>query len=291
MKTENTLSVESPAIKIVVAAEAGNGKTTLAKTLGEPVLVISAEAGLLSLRGSNIEYLELQTRIDEKTGLKVEVPKAERIARLLEIFHFVQQPETRARFKWLFIDSLTEVNQNMLEFLETQEDFQGPKNTIKKFGELASRMRGLCKAFRDLPHYSIVFSALVKEDTNEDNKTVVKIDMTGKFAAQLPALFDEIFYLGVMSDVGEDGRNQRQILTQKTDRFSFPKDRSGRLARTEPADLAVIVKKIRTEPLVENISEKAKAAAAESKKAQAEESIIAGASVSTSITGTDAHAE
>lgn len=272
MKIENTLEAESQKLKIVVAAEAGNGKTTLASTiepeLKEKVLVISAEAGLLSLRGKNVDFVELQKRYDETNKVWVEVPKSERINRLIEIFGYIQRPEVMAKYQWLFIDSLTEINQNMEDFLESQEEFQGPKNTIKKFGELTKRMLGLCKAFRDMPHYNVVFSALVKNVTDSDNKTTMAISMTGAFAEKLPALFDEIFYLGVMNDVDEQGRNTRQILTQKTDKITFPKDRGGRLSRTEPANLGLIVKKLRAKPLVENISEKAKAAAAEAKSNQ-----------------------
>ena len=279
MKIQSTTAQESSTIKIVVAAEAGNGKTTLASTiekeLGEKVLLISAEAGLLSLRDKPVDFVELQKKYDEK-GNEIEVPKAERIKRLQEIFMYLMQPETKAKYKWVFIDSLTEVNQNMFELLETLEDFAGPKNTIKKYGELSTRMKALAKAFRDMPHYNIVFSALVKTETDNDNKVQMKIDMTGRFAEILPSLFDEIFYLGVMPEVGEDGRNIRMILTQKTDKISFPKDRSGKLDRLEPANLGLIVKKIRAalaqpvaaqaQPLIADISQTAKAAAAEVKE-------------------------
>jgi hypothetical protein len=274
MRIQNTLDAEAPAIKIVVAGEAGNGKTTLARTieqaLGERVLLVSAEAGLLTLRGSSVDYIELQRRFDEDRKAWIEVPKQDRVARLVEVFKYVSLPETMARYKWLFIDSLTEINQNVLEFLESQPDFQGPANTIKKYGELSTRMRGLCKAFRDLPHYNVVFSALVKNETDSDNRTTMSIDMTGKFAHVLPSLFDEIFYLGVTPEQDAGGRHVRMLLTQKTDKVSFPKDRSGRLARLEPADLGAVVRKIRSAPLVADLSAQGKAAAAQGKAAAAQ---------------------
>lgn len=268
MKIENTLDASAGCIKMLVAAEAGNGKTTLAKTiqdkLNEKVLVISAEAGLLSLRGSNVDFIELQNKWDDATKAYLPVPKSERINRLLEIYQFLMLPETMKKYTWIFIDSLTEINQNMQEFLDSQEDYQGPKNTLKKFGELNVRMRSVCKTFRDMPHYSVVFSALVKNDIDSDNKSFMKIDMTGKFADALPALFDEIFYLGVLPEVDDGGRNIRKILTQKTDKILFPKDRSGQLDRFEPADLGSIVLKIRktnVKPIVSDISGAAKALA------------------------------
>lgn len=269
MRIENTLESEPQAIKIVVAAEAGNGKTSLAKTiepaLNEKVLVISAEAGLLSLRGANVDYIELQKKWDGEKKVYLEVPKTERIAHLVSIFTWLQLPEQRSKYKWVFLDSLTEVNQCMEDMLDADPEFQGPKNTIKKFGELSKRMMGLCKAFRDMPHYSVVMSALVKEKADVDNKPQMLISMTGAFAEKLPALFDEVLYLGVLPEIGDDGRNKRAILTQKSEKITFPKDRSGRLSRVEPADLGLIVQKLRAKPVVQNISETAKAAAAEAK--------------------------
>jgi hypothetical protein len=132
-------------------------------------------------------------------------------------------------------------------------------------------MRSLCKTFRDMPHYNVIFSALVKKTTDADNMVKSAIDITGSFALQLPALFDEVFYLGVTAEVDEaTGRNKRVVLTQKTDKIEFPKDRSGRLARYEEADLGAIVKKMRaTAALVADISTEAKAAAKKPKKAAA----------------------
>ncbi len=246
MKIQNTLDLGSDGIKIVVAGEAGNGKTTLARTLveglkNEKVCIISAEAGLLSLRGVDIDVIDIQ-----RDDAGEPIPKEQRLTRLGEVYHWLTEKEQVAKYRWIFIDSLTELNQNMLERLEADPEYQGPKNTIKKFGELSTRMRSLSKNFRDLPHYNIVFTALVKEAKDNDGKTSIAIDMIGAFAAKLPALFDEIFYLGVLSEVDElTGRNKRGILTQKTDKLTFPKDRSGTLDKLEPADLAAIVKKIR----------------------------------------------
>jgi aryl carrier-like protein len=259
MKVMNTAGAEAERVKIVVAGEAGNGKTSLAATiergLGEKCIVVSAEAGLLSLRGSSVDFIELQT---DDAGASI--PKDKRIARLAEIYEWLLKPEQTAKYRWVFIDSLTEINQNMLELLDTQEEFQGPKNTIKKYGELSTRMMALAKTFRDMPHYSLVFTSLVKSETDADNQAKMKVAMVGSFADRLPALFDEILYLGVTDEVCEDGRNKRMLLTQKSNKIDFPKDRSGKLDRLEPADLSVVVKKIRKRPVVADISGQAKSA-------------------------------
>jgi hypothetical protein len=287
VRIENTKEMGSDGIKIVVAGEAGNGKTTLARTLseglrGERICILSAEAGLLSLRGADIDVIDLQKDDDGKL-----IPKENRIERLAQIYQWLTQPEQIKKYRWIFIDSLTEINQNMLERLEADPAFQGQANTIKKYGELSTRMRGLAKIFRDLPHYNVVFTALVKEDKDSDQRTVVAIDMIGSFADKLPALFDEIFYLGVMKELDDRGRNKRLLMTNKDDKYKFPKDRSNALDKFEAPDLAAIAKKIRIKvaataagkpatsdkalstpdpkPLVADISQAAKAAAKEAK--------------------------
>ena len=45
-------SLEFQGTKMLVHAPAGAGKTTLAATAGEPTLILSAEAGLLSIAGA-----------------------------------------------------------------------------------------------------------------------------------------------------------------------------------------------------------------------------------------------
>ena len=283
MKVNNTRNAESGTIKIVVAGEPGNGKTSLARTieagLGEKVLLISAEAGLLSLKGSDVDFVELQ--IDDAGN---EVPKEKRIERLGEIFVWLKEPEQVAKYKWIFVDSLTEVQQNLLEYLETVKDaegnlvFGGPKNTIKKYGELSTRMMALAKIFRDIGHYNVVFSALVKTEKDADDIPKMKINLLGAFADRLPALFDEVLYLGVTEEQDENGVHVRKILTQKTNKIDFPKDRSGKLSTLEPADLSVIVKKIRgSTALIADISAKAKAASAEAKSTKAEQTAQQGA--------------
>lgn len=284
MKIQNTKDLGSDGIKIVVAGEAGNGKTTLAKTLvkglrSERICIVSAEAGLLSLRGVDIDVIDLQK--DDEGNF---VPKERRIERLGKVHAWLTEKEQIARYSWIFVDSLTELNQNMLESLEADPAFQGQANTIKKYGELSTRMRGLTKAFRDLPHYNVVFTALVKDETDSDQRTSVAIDMIGSFAAKLPALFDEIFYLGVLKELDENGKNKRKLMTGKDEKYKFPKDRSGALDKFEEPDLAAVVKKIRGKveseakvptqgatsgspqaPLVADISAAGKAAAKEAK--------------------------
>ena len=107
------------------------------------------------------------------------------------------------------------------------------------YGELSKRMRALIKAFRDLPFYSVFFTALSGADKDENGVRFLGPQLVGKLSSQVNAFFDEVFYLHIDKETG-----QRALLTAKTDHLAV-KDRSGRLDAREPANLSVIVKEIK----------------------------------------------
>lgn len=236
MKVTNTKSIGADALKILVYGESGTGKTTLASTINEPTLVISAEAGLLCLRGKSIDVIDISVN-DEGQPIK----KEERIDRLGEAYAYLLTDEARKKYKWIFIDSLSELSQNMVEKL--QQEFPERKDSLVLYGENSKRMRSLVKSFRDLPYYNVVFTALSSIDKDENNMRYVGISIVGSFAEKIPALFDEVLYLHVERNA-ETGEISRQLVTQKSDKLVC-KDRSGSLNKTEPADLSVIANKIR----------------------------------------------
>ena len=66
---QNTSSVTASSVKVLVYGQAGAGKTTLITTLPAPV-ILSAEAGLLSIAGSNIPFLQINDMGDLKEAYK-----------------------------------------------------------------------------------------------------------------------------------------------------------------------------------------------------------------------------
>lgn len=238
MKVNNIKTMPKMALKFLIFGESGVGKTTLAKTVGEPTLIISAESGLLSLEGSDIDVIDLLT--DDEGRL---LPKEKRIARLGEVYKFLNLPETQKKYKWVFLDSMTEIFQNLVEQL--QSEYTDSKDTIKMWGEYAKRARSLVKSFRDLPHYNVVFTALSAEDKDENNRRFTKINVNGSISTQLPSFFDEVFYYYIHED-------RRLLLTGKQENV-MAKDRSGKLNKNEEPNLGLIAKKIRGE-LVQSVS-------------------------------------
>lgn len=246
MLISSTKGVGTNAIKMVVYGDPGTGKTSLVKTIKEKTLVISAEAGLLPLREMEIDVIDLT--IDDNNQ---PLAKEKRISKLLEVYQFLQSDDCKKKYKTIFIDSLSEINSNMLEQL--QQEIPDAKDTLKMYGELSKRMKSLIKAFRDLPHYSVVFTCLSEVDKDENGQRYIGPQLIGKLSGQIAAYFDEFFLLHVNKETGA-----RVLVTCKTDNV-IAKDRSGSLEKTEPADLGLIFEKIRkvsVEPKTETETKK-----------------------------------
>jgi hypothetical protein len=226
-------SAASP-IKMLVFGSSGIGKTSLAKTTGEPTLVISAEAGLLSIAGADVDVFDISK---DSSGALLE--KDKRIARLGEVYKHLLTAEAQNRWKWIIVDSITEISQNMVEKL--QVEFPDAKDTLRLYGENAKLMRALIKSFRDLPHYNVVFTALSEDDKDESNKRYIGISMVGKMSQQIAGYLDEVLFYFIRKD--DAGNETRLLLTQPVEGI-IAKDRSGKLSKFEEPNLAAIAKKI-----------------------------------------------
>jgi energy-coupling factor transporter ATP-binding protein EcfA2 len=214
---KNTSTMAAQHIKVLVHGPSGSGKTRLCATTGGKPLIISAEAGLLSLRGTNIDVFEIKN-----------------VDNMREIYNHLL---TDTVFDWVCLDSISEVAETVLA-----SELKINKDPRKAYGELSATMSEMIRAFRDLPKNVYMSS---KQDR-------VKDDVTGqvffgpsapgqKLGVSLPYFFDEVFALHNWKD--ENGVIQSALQTQRDDRFEA-KDRSGALALAEPADLSKIYAKI-----------------------------------------------
>lgn len=244
MTITNTKGIGVDTLKMLVIGEPGSGKTFLAGTINEPTIIISAEAGLLCLKDKDIDVFDI-TR-DNKGGL---IPKENRIARLGEAYKFLLSDAALKKYKWVYIDSLSEISQNLMEQLYTE--FPERKDTLPMYGENAKRMRSLIKSFRDLPGYNVVFSCLSTVDKDENGQRYIGVSIVGSMADKIAAFFDEVFYLNALKN-SETGKIERQLITEKSEKL-VAKDRSGMLDRIEPANLALIANKIRGKKKEQNV--------------------------------------
>lgn len=227
-------------LKFLIFGKPGVGKTYLAKTISEPTLLISAEAGHLVLADSEIDMIDIS--VDDDGNI---LPKEKRFDQLQKVYKYLLTDEARNKYKWIFFDSITEVSENLIESLMAKPEFSAKKMALPMWGEYAKSMRSLIKAFRDLPYYNVVFTAISEEipATEEGGEKHVGVMVKGKISQSIGMFFDEMFYLGVRST--QDG-DERLLLTSSQSHIPA-KDRSGKLDKYEKPNLANIASKIRGE--------------------------------------------
>lgn len=216
IKLKNTSDVHTNGIKILVYGHAGAGKTTLATTMPKPV-IISAEGGLLSIKESNIPYIEVSSMEDLK-----------------EAYSWLTSSEGQV-FDSVILDSLSEIGEVVLIHEKSIN-----KDGRAAYGEMAAQMTALIRTFRDLPGKNVLMTAKVEKTADESGRLLYAPSMPGaKLGQQLPYFFDLVLALRVEKDA--DGIAQRALMCD-SDGLWTAKDRSGKLQAWEAPDLGEIIK-------------------------------------------------
>lgn len=231
-------------IACLVIGPAGVGKTSLLRTLcgegyddtgwrkfdkvtPEKVCVLSAEAGLLSVRNlvvsGNVEGYEIGSFEDFQDA---------------QIMCMGQDFKSQG-YRWIFIDSLTEISSRCSESL--QKKYPGKSDSFKMWGEYNQLMTDVIKAFRDMTDFNVVFTCL--EGREKDGEGIPRLvpDVAGTGVKnRLVSYFDEVLYM--QSIRGQDGKSQTWFSTAQP--IGMAKDRSGRLDAYEIPNLLSIQHKI-----------------------------------------------
>lgn len=216
IKLTSTKDANSHGVKCLIFGNAGVGKTSLAATIPGDTVILSAEAGLLSLRQFDIPAITVKSLDDVR-----------------EAYQFLSEGEGK-KFKNVMLDSISEIAETVLAY-----EMEHNKDPRKAYGSMAETMIELVKAFRDLPGRNVVMTAKVERQKDEMSGAVL---LTPSFpgaqlATKLPYLFDMLFYMRVDKD------GNRSLQTQG-DFQVIAKDRSGCLDAFEPPDLETIFAKI-----------------------------------------------
>lgn len=216
---QSTKGVGQSGVKLLVYGQAGAGKTTLIKTLPDPV-IISAESGLLSLSGVDIPYITVSSLDD-----------------LRDVMTWITSSAEAQKFKSIALDSISEIADVVLA-----EEKTASKDGRAAYGNMGDKMRKIIRAFRDLPDKNVYFSAKLDRAQDEQGMMLYGPYMPGKTMMQdMPFFFDEVLALRIVKD--KDGVSQRVLMCQ-SDGMWTAKDRSGKLGAWEEPDLGAIINKI-----------------------------------------------
>jgi hypothetical protein len=203
---------------MLVYGQAGAGKTSLIRTLPDPI-VLSAEGGLLSIQDANLPYIEINSMDDLK-----------------EAYTWMGTPEG-LRYKSVALDSISEIAEVVLN-----HEKKIAKDPRQAYGAMQEQMADIIRAFRDLPERHIYMSAKLEKTQDEMGRVLYAPSMPGNKTGQsLPYFFDEVLALRVEKDA--DGNTQRAIMCD-SDGLWLAKDRSGKLSAWEAPDLGEIIAKI-----------------------------------------------
>lgn len=219
INVKTTGSLTANGVKLLVYGQAGAGKTSLIKTLPNPI-VLSAEGGLLSIQDADLPFIE----IGDMDTLK-------------EAYSWLAGSDEAKQYQSVALDSISEIAEVVLN-----AEKKATKDPRQAYGAMQEQMADIIRAFRDLPGRHVYMSAKLEKTQDEMGRVLYAPSMPGNKTGQaLPYFFDEVLALRVEKD-GE-GVTQRALMCD-SDGLWLAKDRSGKLEAWEAPDLGEIIAKI-----------------------------------------------
>jgi len=246
VKITSTKNNEHKRTVLCTYGPSGQGKTYQAKTLERPI-ILSYESGLSTLADSDLPYIDM-TKGDKDQIL----PPSQRMKKIDQVHDWLLAAEQMKKYRTIFVDSLTEIGELIFEVAESELKEKAKNegknyNSMQAYGRLFTDLSRFVKAFRDMPHYDVIFVALDAKTENEDtgiSETTLALPGT-KSKKQIPGLLDHVFYLEKKFDKACVA--QRMFLTTATEKI-FAKNRTNSsvtLEKYEEADLGKLINKLK----------------------------------------------
>jgi len=202
-KTMNTSSIahDGPT-KVLLYAHHGYGKTFQCRFYQERYgkgLILSGESGLKSVEDVQIDYVPFDSwngEHDPENGKYSFRGTIEAIKKSINAGDF--------DYKWIAIDSLTELSERLIEHLE--KEHEGNKNAFQMWGDYSRLMLGALKWVRDLPIHVYV-TCLAKEEKDANDVTQYWPLVKGTAVSKhIPALFDHVLCGVRVTETDDQGK-------------------------------------------------------------------------------------
>ena len=158
--------------------------------------------------------------------------------------------------RYIFVDSITDLTRQAMAWAKQQPEAiserTGKPDVRGAYGLLAREVITLLKHLQHAEGKTTIFVGILEQVTDEFERPTWQPQLEGgKVARELPGIVDQVATLSLFEPEGDGWRHDpakgrtRRLVCQTANPYGLPaKDRSGRLAVTEPADLSALLTKI-----------------------------------------------